>query len=73
MIKLENFPIIWVSKMTTDIALSTTEAENISMSQSTRDFIPLKQYMLDVMSVFEMKCDSCISYLPTFKYNKVTI
>ena len=33
-IKFVNSPIVWVSKMQTEIALSTTEAENICLSQS---------------------------------------
>ena len=34
-------PIHWVSKLQTEIALSTTEAEYIALSQSMRDIIPL--------------------------------
>ena len=33
-------PILFVSKMQTEIALSTTEAEYIALSQSMRDLIP---------------------------------
>ena len=35
-------PISWVSKMQTEIALSTTEAEYIALSQSVRDLIPIR-------------------------------
>ena len=69
-IKLANFPIVWVSKMQTEIALLTTEAEYISLSQSMRDLIPLRHIMLEVSSVFGMKCDSCNSYTTTFEDNK---
>ena len=34
-------PIIWQSKLQTQIALSTTEAEYIALSQSLRDTIPI--------------------------------
>jgi hypothetical protein len=34
-------PIHWVSKLQTEIALSTTEAEYIALSQSMRDVIPM--------------------------------
>jgi hypothetical protein len=34
-------PIIWASKMQTEVALSTTEAEYIALSQALRDCIPL--------------------------------
>ena len=57
MIKLVNFPIVWVGKIQTEIVLSTTEAEYISLSLSMRDLIPLKQILLFVLSVFGMKCD----------------
>ena len=44
-IKFANCPIVWVSKMQIEIALSTTEAEYISLSQSMRDLIPLRHIM----------------------------
>ena len=72
-IKFANFPIVWVSKMQTEIALSITEAEYISMSESMRDLIPLRQIMLDVSSVFGMKFDSFNSYTTTFEDNKKAI
>ena len=34
-------PVIWSSKLQTEIALSTTEAEYIALSQSLRDVLPL--------------------------------
>ena len=36
-----NCPVIWSSKLQTEIALSTTEAEYIALSQSLRDVLPL--------------------------------
>ena len=40
-IKHASCPIAWSSKLQSEIALSTTEAEHISLSQSLRDLIPL--------------------------------
>jgi hypothetical protein len=40
MITYGNCPILWGSKLQTCIALSTTEAEYIVLSQSLRDTIP---------------------------------
>ena len=37
------------------------------------DLIPLRKIMLDVSSVFGMKCDSCNSYTITFEDNKGAI
>ena len=36
-----NFPIIWCSKLQSEISLSTTESEYIALSQALRDVIPL--------------------------------
>ena len=40
-IKYSSCPIAWCSKLQSEIALSTTEAEHTSLSQSLRDLIPL--------------------------------
>lgn len=37
--------MIWVSKLQTEIALSTTEAEYIALSQSLRDLIPMRRLL----------------------------
>jgi hypothetical protein len=34
-------PVVWASKLQTEVALSTTEAEYIAMSQSLRDVLPI--------------------------------
>ena len=69
-IRFANFPILWVSKMQTEIALFTTEAEYISLSQSMIELIPLRHIILEVLSVFGIICDSCHSYTTTFEDNK---
>ena len=46
LIRYANCPIIWSSKLQTEIALSTTESEYIVLSQSMRDVIP----MIDLLS-----------------------
>ena len=40
-IKYANCPIIWNSKLQTEIALSTTEAEYVALSQAMRDVVPM--------------------------------
>ena len=40
-IKFGNVPILWVSKLQTQIVLSAMEPEYIALSQSMRDLIPL--------------------------------
>ena len=41
-------PVIWTSKLQAQIALSTTEAEYIALSQSLRDVIPMMQLLREV-------------------------
>jgi hypothetical protein len=35
-------PLLWVSKLQTEVALLTTEVEYIALSQSMRDLIPMR-------------------------------
>ena len=51
-----NCPIIWASKLQTEIALSTTESEYIAFSQSLRDVIPLINLLRELDNVIP-KCD----------------
>ena len=44
--------------------------EYISLTQILRYLIPLRHIMLEVSSLFGMKCDSCNSYTTTFEDNK---
>ena len=41
-------PILWASKLQTEIALSTTKAEYITLSQSLREVIPLIHLMSEI-------------------------
>jgi hypothetical protein len=50
-IKFCDVPILWVSKMETQIALSTLEAEYIALSQSMRDLIPVREILKQIMLV----------------------
>ena len=50
-------PITWVSKLQTEVALSTTEAEYIALSHSMRELIPFRNLVLE----FQER----LKYLPT--------
>jgi hypothetical protein len=41
-------PIIWVSKLQTEITLSTTEAEYVALSQGMRDVIPFMNIVEEI-------------------------
>jgi hypothetical protein len=47
-ITLADCPIYWTSKLQTQIALSTTEAEYVSLSQALRDLIPLMNLLEEI-------------------------
>jgi hypothetical protein len=51
MILFQGAPLLWVSKMQTQIALSTMEAEYIALSQSMRDLFPIREVLKDIMSI----------------------
>lgn len=44
-------PIHWVSKLQTEITLSSTEAEYIALSQSMRDIIPMMNLLEEIKSL----------------------
>ena len=47
-IMIANCPVIWRSKLQTEIALSTMESEYIALSQSCRELLPLQQLVGEV-------------------------
>ena len=47
-------PLAWCSKLQTEIALSTTEAEYIALSQSLCKVIPLMQLLEELKEVFPL-------------------
>ena len=63
-------PIIWASKLQTQVALSTTEAEYIALSQSLRDVIPIMQLLEEIKGRgFEVICTNPYVYCKTFEDN----
>ena len=62
-INLAECPVIWVSKLQSDIALSTMEAEYNALSMAMKDLLPLQRLVhtvagavsLDVQNLIEMK------------------
>ena len=47
-----NCPILWVSCLPTEIALSTAKAEYIALSQTLRDVISLITFLKEINKVF---------------------
>ena len=42
-------PILWVSKLQTEIALSTLHAEYVALSQCLRDLLPVKEFVIELL------------------------
>lgn len=50
LIKFMGCPLLWVSKLQTQIALSTMESEYIALSQSMRDLISIQEILKEVQT-----------------------
>ena len=49
-----NCPIFWASRLQTEIALSSTEAEYIALSSALREVIPLMALMEEIHKIFSL-------------------
>ncbi len=63
-------PVLWCSKLQTEIALSTTEAEYIALSQSTRDLIPMRGLLAKLSAATKLIVSSTTTYSTIFEDNK---
>ena len=61
--------LTWKSKMQTEIALSTTEAEYIALSQSMREVIPLLEMIHELRSIYLLSEDKPIIKCTLFEDN----
>ncbi|MGH3056422.1 MAG: hypothetical protein ACRDL7_15720 [Gaiellaceae bacterium] len=66
-------PLLWVSKLQTEIALSTTEAEYIALSQSMRDLIPLKSLITEILSNYGVNLQEANTHSTVFEDNNGTL
>jgi hypothetical protein len=63
-------PLLWVSKLQTLIALSSTEDEYVVLSQSMTDLIPIRETLKEMMRVvFEIENHNpkCATYSKSFQ------
>jgi hypothetical protein len=59
-----NCPLIWCSKLQTEIALLTAEAEYIAMSHALRETIPIQNIIKEISCIFQLPdpiTDFCIT------------
>ena len=52
---LGSCPILWSSKLQTEIALSTMEAEYVALSAAMREFIPLQRTLFEIAGKLEIE------------------
>jgi hypothetical protein len=55
LIRFAGCPITWFSRLQTEIALSTTEAEYIALSTAARTLLPLRELMIEISKLFNLK------------------
>jgi hypothetical protein len=65
-----NCPVLWVSKLQTEVALSTIEAEYISLSQAMRDLIPMQALLTELTTLTCLTFDMTTTYSTIFEDNK---
>jgi hypothetical protein len=63
-------PLLWTSKLQTEIALSSTEAEYIALSQAMREVIPLTELMMEAQKYkIDVKCPKATVHCRVFEDN----
>ena len=66
-------PLTWCSKLQTEIALSTTEAEYIALSQYVREVIPFMNLIVEVGDVFPLNNPKPKFHCKVFEDNRSCI
>jgi hypothetical protein len=69
-IKYANCPIVWSSKLQTEIALSSTESEYVSLSQSLREVFPLMRLVTELaLAGFQLNTETPRIHCKVFEDN----
>jgi hypothetical protein len=63
-------PVLWCSKFQTEVALSTTEAEYIALSQATRDLVPMRDLLQELAQATKLIVGSTFAHSTVFEDNK---
>ena len=66
-------PILWGSKLQSEIALSTTEAEYIALSQAVKEVIPLMRLIQELKGLFCVNKKNPDFFCEVFEDNRSTI
>ena len=68
-IMYDGCPVVWKSKLQSLIALSTLEAEYISLSQCMRELIPLRRVLGDIAGAFNLDIKVSLAHSKVFEDN----
>ena len=66
-------PVTWCSKLQTEIALSTAEAEYIALSQALREVIPTMNFLNELKSVIDLHVPKPEVFCNVFEDNTACI
>ena len=69
-ITLSDTPLLWVSKLQSEIALSTTEAEYIALSQCIRQLIPIRRLLDEIQTILSLEEFTSTAYSTIFEDNQ---
>ena len=58
MVTFSNCPLLWVSKLQTEISLSTLHSEYVVLSHSVRALLPLKSLIKEVIDNLGIDSDN---------------
>ena len=58
MVTFANFPLLWVSNLQTEIALSTLHSEYVASSHSVRALLTLKSLIKEVIDNLGINCEN---------------
>ena len=72
-IMYDGCPVIWKSKLQSLIALSTMEAQYISLSMCMRDLIPLRRVLHDLCEVFDLGEAGVSAHSTVFEDNSAAL
>ena len=61
-----NCPVLWVSKLQTEVAVSTMEAEYIALGMAMRDLIPLRTLVDEEKELLGTTSVPCQTYSTVF-------
>ena len=73
MLEFSGCLLLWVSKLQTEIALSTTEVEYIALSQLMRELLPAKCMLKKVLKHFGSELEERCSHSTVFEDNNGAI